>query len=130
MHREAEPESKPLDREAEAGFRSYTDGLGLELPHGPTLTPTVWPADGALMVLDQRRLPEQMAALVCRPAEQAAWAIRRLTVRGAPAMALGAVEIFRTAGSDTERGVAVPPLDGVLPSPGHRPETNGNGKGI
>lgn len=113
MDRTQYPESRPLDGEMEAGFQRYCESLGLVLPPGMALTPTVWPADGALMILDQRRLPERMTVLACRTAEEAAWAIRRLAVRGAPAiglaaaqaMALGAGEISRTAASGTEQKV-------------------------
>jgi len=111
MHRDTEPESIRLDSEMEAGFRHYTASLELDLPQGLDLTPTVWPAGGRVMILDQRQLPRQMLVLACRNPEQAAWAIRRLAVRGAPAiglaaaqaMALGAGEICRTAVSETER---------------------------
>jgi methylthioribose-1-phosphate isomerase len=65
------------------------------------------------MIFDQRQLPERMDVLACRTAEEVAWAIRRLAVRGAPAiglaaapaMALGAGEIARTAESGTEQMV-------------------------
>jgi methylthioribose-1-phosphate isomerase len=113
MHGTEQPESRNLDQQSTAAFQRYTERLELDLPPGLTLTPTVWPADGAVMILDQRRLPEQMTVLTCRTAVEAAWAIRRLAVRGAPAiglaaahaMALGAAEIARTAVSGTEQKV-------------------------
>jgi methylthioribose-1-phosphate isomerase len=46
--------------------------------------------DGALMVLDQRRLPVEEAWLRCDTAEQVAACIRTLAVRGAPAIGLAA----------------------------------------
>jgi methylthioribose-1-phosphate isomerase len=113
MRGNGKPEERGLDRKTEAGFLRYAERLGLVLPPGLALTPTVWPADGAVMILDQRRLPERMTVLACRSAEEVVWAIRRLAVRGAPAiglaaahaMALGAGEISRTASSGTEQKV-------------------------
>jgi methylthioribose-1-phosphate isomerase len=46
--------------------------------------------DGALLVLDQRRLPAEEAWLTCESPEQVAEAIRSLAVRGAPAIGLAA----------------------------------------
>jgi methylthioribose-1-phosphate isomerase len=46
--------------------------------------------DGALLVLDQRRLPAEEAWLSCQSPEQVAEAIRSLAVRGAPAIGLAA----------------------------------------
>ncbi|MGE5636830.1 MAG: S-methyl-5-thioribose-1-phosphate isomerase [Nocardioidaceae bacterium] len=46
--------------------------------------------DGALLVLDQRRLPAEESWLRCESAEQVAEAIRTLAVRGAPAIGLAA----------------------------------------
>jgi len=97
MSREDRPETRPLDRALEEGFRRYADSLGVRLPTGLALSPTVWPADGALMILDQRQLPQRMAVLVCRRPEEAAWAIRRLAVRGAPAIGLAAAHAMALA---------------------------------
>ncbi|MEW5700976.1 MAG: S-methyl-5-thioribose-1-phosphate isomerase [Candidatus Zixiibacteriota bacterium] len=47
-------------------------------------------ADGALHLLDQRRLPGRVDTVVCRTAEDVAGAIRNLTVRGAPAIGVAA----------------------------------------
>jgi len=90
MFQDADPRIIGFGRKAEAGFHRYTDALGLELPPGMELTPVVWPADGAVMILDQRQVPERMAVLACRTPGQVAWAIRRLAVRGAPAIGLAA----------------------------------------
>src|SRR5215218_8948362 len=46
--------------------------------------------DGALLVLDQRRLPAEETWLRCESPEQVAEAIRSLAVRGAPAIGLAA----------------------------------------
>ena len=51
--------------------------------------PIAW-RDGALELLDQRVLPEREAYVRCTTAEQAAEAIRNMTVRGAPAIGLTA----------------------------------------
>jgi methylthioribose-1-phosphate isomerase len=55
----------------------------------PTFSPLRW-QDGSLLLLDQTRLPEQEAWLDCRTPEQVADAIRRLAVRGAPAIGVAA----------------------------------------
>jgi methylthioribose-1-phosphate isomerase len=47
-------------------------------------------ADGVLELLDQTRLPDEEVWLRCERAEQVAGAIRRLAVRGAPAIGLAA----------------------------------------
>src|SRR5688500_11557191 len=46
--------------------------------------------DGALLVLDQRRLPEEESWIRCETPEQVAECIRSLAVRGAPAIGLAA----------------------------------------
>lgn len=51
---------------------------------------TVSYRDGVLVLLDQTRLPRETAALECRTPEEVADAIRRLVVRGAPAIGLAA----------------------------------------
>src|SRR5579863_4460367 len=55
----------------------------------PPFSPLRW-QDGALLLLDQTRLPEHEAWLECRTPEQVADAIRRLAVRGAPAIGVAA----------------------------------------
>src|SRR5919206_3914711 len=52
-------------------------------------TPIRW-ADGHLELLDQTRLPAEEVWLSCSTAEEVADAIRRLAVRGAPAIGLAA----------------------------------------
>src|SRR5437899_10668596 len=48
-----------------------------------------WTDDGVVM-LDQRRLPEQELYLTLRTAEEVAAAIRDMTIRGAPAIGVAA----------------------------------------
>jgi len=88
MLEERRPLTRPLDSRLEAEWARYAAGLGVELPPGLEPTPAVWPAEGAVMLLDQRRLPGTLEALVCRTPGEVAWAIRRLAVRGAPAIGL------------------------------------------
>lgn len=47
-------------------------------------------ADGALRLLDQRRLPHETVYVDCRTADEVAWAIREMVVRGAPAIGVTA----------------------------------------
>jgi methylthioribose-1-phosphate isomerase len=66
-------------------------------------------ADGALTLLDQTRLPAEEHWLTCRTAEHVAAAIRRLAVRGAPAIGLAAaygLALGMSRGEDAE-----PPLE-------------------
>jgi len=55
----------------------------------PPFSPIRW-EDGHLMLLDQTRLPVEEAWLQCDEPEQVADAIRRLAVRGAPAIGVAA----------------------------------------
>lgn len=50
----------------------------------------VWKDDGSLDILDQRRLPGEVAFLSCRTLEDVAKAIEGLAVRGAPAIGIAA----------------------------------------
>ena len=54
------------------------------------MVPTVEWKDGAVCVLDQSRLPEQVEFLMCRDYQAVANAIRELKVRGAPAIGVTA----------------------------------------
>jgi methylthioribose-1-phosphate isomerase len=54
-----------------------------------TIAPIRW-ADGELQLLDQTRLPAEEAWLACTSPEDVANAIRRLAVRGAPAIGVAA----------------------------------------
>lgn len=67
--------------------------------------------DGALYLIDQRKLPRNFDTVVCRTAEQTAEAIRDMVVRGAPAIgaaaaygiAMGARDLAGRAGDDLEQ---------------------------
>src|SRR5688572_25641958 len=54
------------------------------------MVPTVEWKDGAVRLLDQSRLPEQVEFLDCRDYRTVARAIRELKVRGAPAIGVTA----------------------------------------
>jgi methylthioribose-1-phosphate isomerase len=60
--------------------------------------------DGAVVLLDQRRLPDELVYLRCSDVEQLAQAIREMVVRGAPAIgvaaAFGVAAFMRRAGGD------------------------------
>jgi methylthioribose-1-phosphate isomerase len=53
--------------------------------------------DGALVLLDQRRLPGEEVELVCRSSAEAAEAIRTLAVRGAVAIGIAAAYAYAVA---------------------------------
>ncbi len=66
--------------------------------------------DDAVVVLDQRRLPDEMVELRCRDAEELADAIKTLAVRGAPAIGVAAaygIALASTIGHDLERAFDV-----------------------
>ena len=56
--------------------------------------------DGALLVLDQRRLPAEETWVRCKTPAQVADCIRTLAVRGAPAIGLAAAYGMALAGAD------------------------------
>jgi methylthioribose-1-phosphate isomerase len=58
--------------------------------------------DDRVVLLDQRRLPDEEAELVCRSAAQVADAIRELAVRGAPAIGIAAAYGYALAASQGE----------------------------
>ncbi len=63
-----------------------------------------------VVVLDQRRLPDEEVELVCRSAAEVAEAIRTLAVRGAPAIGVAAAYGYALAaalGEDLERAAAL-----------------------
>src|SRR5262249_28471229 len=73
--------------------------------------------DDAVVVLDQRRLPEEEVDLVCRSSADVAEAIRTLAVRGAPAIGIAAAYGYALAtrrGEDLDAAVAV--LAGTRPT--------------
>jgi methylthioribose-1-phosphate isomerase len=64
----------------------------------------------AVVVLDQRRLPDDVVELKCRSASEVAEAIRTLAVRGAPAIGIAAAYGYALAaarGEDLEAAAAV-----------------------
>jgi methylthioribose-1-phosphate isomerase len=66
--------------------------------------------DGAVVLLDQRRLPDEEVELACRSAEEVAKAIRTLAVRGAPAIGVAAAYGYALAaarGEDLDEAAAV-----------------------
>jgi methylthioribose-1-phosphate isomerase len=68
-------------------------------------SPLAW-SDGALRLLDQTRLPAAEVWLACRRPEEVADAIRRLAVRGAPAIGVAAaygLALGLATASDPER---------------------------
>src|SRR4051794_13420569 len=65
--------------------------------------------DDAVVVLDQRRLPEKQVELRCRSAADVAEAIRTLAVRGAPAIGIAAAYGYALAvarGEDPDTAAA------------------------
>jgi methylthioribose-1-phosphate isomerase len=66
--------------------------------------------DDSVVLLDQRRLPDEQVDLVCRSAAEVAEAIRTLAVRGAPAIGIAAAYGYALAargGEDLDAAVAV-----------------------
>jgi methylthioribose-1-phosphate isomerase len=59
-------------------------------PADEPFSPLRWRADGVLELLDQTRLPAEETWLECRRPEDVAAAIRRLSIRGAPAIGVAA----------------------------------------
>jgi methylthioribose-1-phosphate isomerase len=58
--------------------------------------------DDAVLLLDQRRLPDEEVELVCRTAAEVAEAIRTLAVRGAPAIGIAAAYGYALAAAHGE----------------------------
>src|SRR6266571_2363584 len=66
-------------------------------------------ADNAVVLLDQRRLPDEEVELECRSADDVAEAIRTLAVRGAPAIGIAAAYGYALAaarGDDVDDAAA------------------------
>src|ERR671937_1310778 len=73
--------------------------------------------DDAVVVLDQRRLPDEEVDLVCRSSAEVAEAIRTLAIRGAPAIGIAAAYGYALAaarGEDLEEAAAI--LGGTRPT--------------
>jgi methylthioribose-1-phosphate isomerase len=72
-----------------------------------SIPPTIEWAGGAVRLIDQRRLPGELAFLECRTVDELCTAIRTLAIRGAPALgAAGAMGIALAAATGE-------PLDGA-----------------
>jgi methylthioribose-1-phosphate isomerase len=84
------------------------------------IPPTVAWSDGAVRLVDQRRLPGELAFVDCRSVAEVVAAIRDLTVRGAPA--LGATGAFGVAlaatmgGTDAEVAASAAALRSARPT--------------
>src|SRR5438105_4011919 len=66
--------------------------------------------DDAVVLLDQRRLPDEEVELACRSAAEVAAAIRTLAIRGAPAIGIAAAYGYALAvarGEDPDEAAAV-----------------------
>ena len=73
--------------------------------------------DDAVVVLDQRRLPDEEVDLVCRSSAEVAEAIRTLAVRGAPAIGIAAAYGYALAARNGEDlAAAVSTLAGARPT--------------
>jgi methylthioribose-1-phosphate isomerase len=74
--------------------------------------------DGALLVLDQRRLPAEETWLRCERPGQVAEAIRTLAVRGAPAIGLAAAYGVALAGDDGADATPAELVDAIFTEAG------------
>src|SRR5207342_1364224 len=83
------------------------------------IPPTVAWHDGAVRLVDQRRLPGELAFVDCRTVAAVVAAIRDLTVRGAPALgatgAFGVALAAMTGGEDAEVAASAATLRGARP---------------
>ncbi|HLA78152.1 MAG TPA: S-methyl-5-thioribose-1-phosphate isomerase [Vicinamibacteria bacterium] len=77
------------------------------------MVPTVEWRDGAVVMIDQRRLPSEEVYLRCRDHKEVAGAIKDMAIRGAPAIGVAAalgialgVRLTKTEGADLEREFA------------------------
>ena len=66
----------------------------------------VWLEDGRVVLLDQRRLPDEEVELECRSAAEVAEAIQTLAIRGAPAIGIAAAYGYALAAVQGEDLVA------------------------
>ncbi|MGH2453889.1 MAG: S-methyl-5-thioribose-1-phosphate isomerase [bacterium] len=65
---------------------------------------TVWWEAGAVRLLDQTRLPDEMVVRTCRSWQEVAQAIKELAVRGAPAIGAAAAYGLALAAAESGRG--------------------------
>jgi methylthioribose-1-phosphate isomerase len=76
---------------------------------GTEIKPLRW-EDGQLLVLDQRRLPDEERWVRCRTAEDVAGCVRSMVVRGAPAIGLAAaygIALAARSDEDVEAAAAL-----------------------
>ncbi|HEX5147468.1 MAG TPA: S-methyl-5-thioribose-1-phosphate isomerase [Candidatus Limnocylindrales bacterium] len=86
----AEAASVILNPDGSVGLPGSEAAVDVGAPTAPGGFRTAFrEADGALLLVDQRRLPEALVEYPCRSAGEVAFAIREMVVRGAPA--IGAV---------------------------------------
>src|SRR4029453_19644782 len=84
------------------------------------IPPTVEWNDGAVRLIDQRRLPERLVFLECRSVDELCEAIRTLAIRGAPALgAAGAMGVALAAANGETLGEAAGRLKGTGPPGGN-----------
>jgi methylthioribose-1-phosphate isomerase len=81
------------------------------------IPPTIEWNDGAVRLIDQRRLPEELAFIECRTVDELCEAIRTLAIRGAPALgAAGAMGIALAAANGERLDEAARLLKGTRPT--------------
>jgi methylthioribose-1-phosphate isomerase len=82
-----------------------------------TIPPTIEWNDGAVRLIDQRRLPGELAFLDCRTVDDLCAAIRTLAIRGAPALgAAGAMGVALAAARDEPLDEAASRLKATRPT--------------
>ena len=83
----AEAASAILDPASAAGHLGVADDAAARVPAAPHGFRTPFREDdGALLLIDQRRLPDALVEYACRSAGEVAFAIREMIIRGAPAI--------------------------------------------
>lgn len=80
-----------------------------------SVRPVLW-RDGAVVLLDQRRLPGEVVHLTCRRADEVAEAIRAMVVRGAPAIGIAAAYGVVLAADDLDPAAALDRLAAARPT--------------
>ena len=82
-----------------------------------TIPPTIEWVDGAVRLIDQRRLPAELAFLECRTVDELCEAITTLAVRGAPALgAAGAMGVALAAATGEQVDEAAGRLKATRPT--------------
>jgi methylthioribose-1-phosphate isomerase len=81
------------------------------------IPPTIEWRDGAVVLIDQRRLPAELVLLECHTVDELCEAIRTLAVRGAPALgAAGAMGVALAAATGEDVEAAARRLEGTRPT--------------